>query len=58
MDVFWQAYTPALLMPASVVLAAYGSVYGPQWVDTLLAISGIKARRAVPCWIPAPGTLN
>lgn len=30
------AYTPALLMPASCFLAAWGAVYGPYWVDQLL----------------------
>ena len=32
-----QAYTPALLMPASCFLAGWGAVYGPHWVDQVLA---------------------
>lgn len=52
-----QAYTPALLMPASCFLAAWGAVYGPHWVDQLLAfvtsfdVNGCGCCRS--CWAGA-----
>ncbi len=48
-------------MPASALLAAYGSVYGPDWVNQLLgfvtsfevsggAITACGARQQVACY--------